>query len=851
MLSKNNQIENARKHQPAKQRFALRKMTMGVASVLVGLTFVGGHEVAAHASTDAGAPAPVTPMPMDPQGSKDTVINVPNTPKESPNVVYPINKAGINYHIVDDDNQQKQIYGSMTDIHDVGTEASTGLQDYQMPRGYEFAPDEKYTEFPKTVVIPDGMPGNVGDIYIHLVHKKTPTAETKSVSRHIYGYCAENYREPWDSFDQTVTFTRSGIRDEVTGKTVWNDWDASEKTLPKFVVPKVEGYEAGRTEVPELKVTPEDIGHNSGVGIIYNKVESSPYTVGVKVDLQGQQYLKDMDLGNVEKDSVKHFAAVKLADVMKANDFYQSSDRYGRKHPLENVPAGQVAYLKSVYVVNEANPNPELTAIKDKLFTELNQMIERDPYTIPAFDLPYGITKVRFSIGYKPATITDYVRTEIRVFGPDNQEDRSDYWATIAKDKITKDQDGSWSSVSVNEKDLKTELANAQLHNSKTGLVSSLPTKWVEDGYIPVITDFTISHNHEDANSPVLDEIWNKLEKWLAEHPMTTSLPAFKTEIPLMVNFYVHYYKPVDYKPADKDDDGDYLDDPMNYFARREINLHNPDNLDKVDKTVTQTVHFMRQSVDGHAGYVDQNGEIHWNPWIVDPETPSWAEYQIPQKTGYTSQIDESEDNDRSDLVDAKTVDAIDVDLADWVSQDTPLQPDENGYYPDGYDEPADVDVYYVKNDTNQPTPTPHPVVDTSVTYVFYDDIAKKNVGTPVVVSGQPGSTQTTGLKVPAGYKLADKQALPTSLLMPSSDLTVTIHLVHATKTVAPGDEGVTHDSSAYGDLFKTVTQTTKQTKANKQLPQTGNDANAAGVAGLGLASLTAMLGLGMKKRRD
>lgn len=41
MLSKNNRQELVRKENATKQRFAIKKLTVGVTSVLVGLTFWG------------------------------------------------------------------------------------------------------------------------------------------------------------------------------------------------------------------------------------------------------------------------------------------------------------------------------------------------------------------------------------------------------------------------------------------------------------------------------------------------------------------------------------------------------------------------------------------------------------------------------------------------------------------------------------------------------------------------------------------------------------------------------------------------------------------------------------------
>ena len=59
MLSKNNRKEQFRKQEPKKQRFAIKKLTVGVASVLIGFTFMGmnasADTTAAEANSEAGS----------------------------------------------------------------------------------------------------------------------------------------------------------------------------------------------------------------------------------------------------------------------------------------------------------------------------------------------------------------------------------------------------------------------------------------------------------------------------------------------------------------------------------------------------------------------------------------------------------------------------------------------------------------------------------------------------------------------------------------------------------------------------------------------------------------------------
>lgn len=56
MLSRNNRKEQFRKQEPKKQRFAIKKLTVGVASVLIGFTFMGVNAYAADNSSSENEP---------------------------------------------------------------------------------------------------------------------------------------------------------------------------------------------------------------------------------------------------------------------------------------------------------------------------------------------------------------------------------------------------------------------------------------------------------------------------------------------------------------------------------------------------------------------------------------------------------------------------------------------------------------------------------------------------------------------------------------------------------------------------------------------------------------------------
>lgn len=210
----------------------------------------------------------------------------------------------------------------------------------------------------------------------------------------------------------------------------------------------------------------------------------------------------------------------------------------------------------------------------------------------------------------------------------------------------------------------------------------------------------------------------------------------------------------------------------------------------KVYKTDGTLDHSEKQTVTfGRTGVLNQyTGKImegSTGPWYVYNTTAknltndkqgTWDEYSVPTYDGYNL-------------------------LINGVKSDTASVPAVNTVAPDTN---VTVKVTY------------QAVEDTNVTYQFFDDTDNKDVGTPVVVSGKPGTTQNTGLRIPAGYKLANGQNLPTTVMMPTeSGAPIVIHLVHGTKPVKPGDPGVNPNDDKYKEMFTTVTRKIYQTKPN------------------------------------
>ena len=83
MVSKNNYSEKMRKIRPQKQRFSIRKFTVGAASVLIGLTFMGVNNQEAQADTTVAPEESVKVESSTASDITETMDNVVNTEDQS------------------------------------------------------------------------------------------------------------------------------------------------------------------------------------------------------------------------------------------------------------------------------------------------------------------------------------------------------------------------------------------------------------------------------------------------------------------------------------------------------------------------------------------------------------------------------------------------------------------------------------------------------------------------------------------------------------------------------------------------------------------------------------------------
>lgn len=88
---------------------------------------------------------------------------------------------------------------------------------------------------------------------VKLIHGTTTELESKQITREIH---IHHPKQKEEVVPQTATFTRTGTKDLVTGKTTWNAWSPAQK-LAAYTAPKVDGYTADKSAA-QLTVNAND-----------------------------------------------------------------------------------------------------------------------------------------------------------------------------------------------------------------------------------------------------------------------------------------------------------------------------------------------------------------------------------------------------------------------------------------------------------------------------------------------------------------------------------------------------------------------------------------------------------------
>ena len=386
MLSKNNFQERLRKMEQKNEHFSIRKLTVGAASVLIGLTFLGfsGHTVHAD-TTDASG-----------------VIYKTYQPEQKPEPKYPTVDPG-------------PTEGFHFDLPQAGDVTYTKYQPEQKPE----------PEYPKVAPNPvqgitnpnPPQPGRVNS-WGTSGDNITEHNETKTISRII---SVENpiTGETSTLADQSVTYTRTASYNNDTKETTYTDWKVVDGS-PDFAAvtaPKFDGYTPSQSSIPAETIDPNETGwvdSSDPITISYSKKDESKPVEYAKVGIASQQidvrmpdsensadyYYKSFDQRNVFgiKNNngeytwgVVTFDAQPIDSLLTGNDFTYSATGL-RGEALPKVPEGYRAKIVDVQTVGGDLWDTNDIEIRNQLLDELDKKVAENPYELPTYTTPTGVS---------------------------------------------------------------------------------------------------------------------------------------------------------------------------------------------------------------------------------------------------------------------------------------------------------------------------------------------------------------------------------------------------------------------------------------------------------------------------
>ncbi|QNQ81096.1 Rib/alpha-like domain-containing protein [Lactobacillus sp. PV034] len=318
MFSKNNYKEKLRKMEQKTERFSIRKLTVGAASVVIGLFFMGvGSQTTVHADTvqetkvtTATAPenkvtpvqAPVAPTtttystntaaPQEKRTTetqpeaKPTVNTETSTVSRTIKYINPLTNKEETLADQKIEFKRSETYYPTTGKIEYGAwePASKVFPAVKVPEfeGYQASYDPN--ELSEKTVFP-GV--SRADSYVIQYYKLSNTqyggmvapdtppvtnTHTSTVSRTIK-YINPLTNKEVTLADQKVDFKRSETYYPTTGKIEYGGWEPATAVFPAVKVPEFEGYQASYdpNELSEKTVTPSDVQHNDVYYIIYEK----------------------------------------------------------------------------------------------------------------------------------------------------------------------------------------------------------------------------------------------------------------------------------------------------------------------------------------------------------------------------------------------------------------------------------------------------------------------------------------------------------------------------------------------------------------------------------------------------
>ncbi|MCR1894967.1 YSIRK-type signal peptide-containing protein [Lactobacillus rodentium] len=490
MLSKNNFQERLRKMEQKNEHFSIRKLTVGAASVLIGLTFLGfsGHTVHAD-TTDASG---VTYTKYQPEQKPEPHHQPVDPSKQPTGISFPDLPSGVN----------TVYYGG----------------------------DENTTPANQSTPASDETKDASGVTYTKYQPESKPEPEHEKVAPNpVQGITNPNPPQPgrvnWGTSDNDTTETTKPAAPTVT--TTYND-DNTEQT-PENVT-----YTKAPSEKPVDKET-SNVSELVYQEFSVNMPNSQDrfYKFTNKNEMSGK---KDSE-GNYTWDPIS-FDEQSLSSVLAGNNFINS----GTGKSVNSLPTldGYKAKIDSVVVSPDDRDADK--AASSKLLLELQNEIEANPYQIPAYTVDYPLN-VSFHIIYERTNtpLKQDTFQELDVYLPNERDVQ--YYKHFDTVTLTGEKDAngkeSWNSSSYQAHSLSSLLAGNDFISANTASDNNaLPTM---KGYTPKIVKAYLVNAPSD--NPTVSGLLDELDAKIAENPY--EVPAYTIpaglSTPLRVGFDVVY----------------------------------------------------------------------------------------------------------------------------------------------------------------------------------------------------------------------------------------------------------------------------------------------------------------------
>ena len=842
MLSRNNWKEQVRQQEPKKQRFTIKKLTIGVASVLLGFTFMG-MSASANTQTIPGNPAANTnPNASSKEEQSDNAASQSVQPDESgatgdaktsaasPAAASPAYRINAQTPDSTRDSEKYQVHYPTMNIERPTTD--TPVTKTEMPiadtmpdgtiTGYKLTGDTHGAPFNPPKGVTASVDSKTGKLTV-TVAKDATTDPFKimvdidyrdgsgtfwNVPVNIYDYTETSVQISWSSVSPIVNLHRT--TDDNTNIDVNNsrfntinidyDWDRTNGNYRKTTV-----YKLNTDGTKFVNTTdPTDSFDASAFKYEWRKGPNTKFGTGT-------------DTGTV---------------LGWINDRYNTEENYSMKYTVTDPSVAEKLDLKPNYSSFTrvyfnfwgATTGQPLTFKQNQDISNLNQAQYRqlinvtdlgangwngknvDPSTPQEAAYTPGTDATKtFSMAWAPngqpstATVADGVKGTVRI----NFNDGTylDVPATINVVKNNADQ----YMPAYNDT---TVAANSSVDTDSPSFTKDSKPVTDVPGHTYAFNDGTTKMTINDKNGK--NPVTVTIDKASGAITFTAPDDATEYDIPVTVTY----------------EDGSSNTATAKVFVNKSLD---PTKVDPTNpeykgmfKTVTRDI--VTTSVSGQQTTESQSldfgrtmtiygngnpakygkweaGKLSAHKFTTQGGSTEFASENITPVDGYTSYYKIGNGGQKVNASAVPSASALDKD-----------------------GNPVGGTTVYVGYDKNN---TPTPTEDTTVTYTFYDETDKKPVeGHDVTVTGQPGTDQKVNLTTPEGYKLAEGQTLPTSVTMPKANETITINLVHATKDIKPNDPGVNPSDPVYADMFKTVTRTIKVNNPDRMVDTTTQQVN-------------------------